>query len=94
MLRIYFGLLFIVLSLVKGEWIDSEAIWQTIWDESNACQYHSDTNWIHHITLDECKERCLEIKKCNAVQFRSSSRLRQVVNGQCQRQRVKCPFTF
>ena len=91
MLRIHFGLLFIVLSMVKGEWVDSEAIWQTIWDKSYTCQYNEDTNWIHHITLDKCKKFCLEIKRCNAVQFRSSSRLRQVVNDHCQRQRVKCP---
>ena len=77
------GSLFIVSSLVvitgtKGEWVNSKAIWQTIWDESCPCEYHLKTNWIQGATLDECKARCMEIERCNAIQFRSVSKIRQV----------------
>ena len=77
------GSLLIVSSLVvitgtKGEWVNSKAIWQTIWDESCPCEYHLKTNWIQGATLDECKARCMEIERCNAIQFRSVSKIRQV----------------
>ena len=77
------GSLLIVSSLVvitgtKGEWVNSKAIWQTIWDESCPCEYHLKTNWIQGATLDECKARCIDIEKCNAIQFRSACKTRQV----------------
>ena len=79
------GSLLIVSSLVvitgtKGEWVNSKAIWQSIWDEwqTQPCEYHLKTNWIQGATLDECKARCMDIERCNAIQFRSVSKIRQV----------------
>ena len=76
-------LLLIVSSLVvisgkRGEWVDSKLMWQTIWDESQPCKYHLIPNWFQHVTLEECKAICMGIERCNAIQFRSACKTRQV----------------